>query len=167
MGGNLFLRSAARRRATLLGRVLRFIEGQGCARAPKLPPRKWNRALGLLRLRLHETAGRKTSQSELLFSRRSSRARSTTKPAGAERRGRQRESDGERETSRSISFAVVAVDGAELDSKSESTNAMHRKPLTMHTWSKIKRKSKIGNGRAAKAPFTRTHLRIMMRQFVS
>lgn len=51
----------------LLGRILRPSEREGCVLAPHLPPRRWDRGLVLLRLRLHEEAGRETAQPEPNF----------------------------------------------------------------------------------------------------
>ena len=53
MGRDLFLRSAARGGAAVLGRVFRASQCQGRALAPELSARKWNGALGVLQLRLH------------------------------------------------------------------------------------------------------------------
>src|SRR5260370_36767249 len=68
LGENLLLRSAARGRAPVLGRVFRTAQRKGCALATQLPARERNRAVGLLRLRLHETAGGKTPNSKRVIS---------------------------------------------------------------------------------------------------
>src|SRR5438128_9399697 len=53
----LFLRSAAGRRTPVLGGVFRSAQRQRRSFAAQLPARKWHRAVGVLRLRLHEKAG--------------------------------------------------------------------------------------------------------------
>jgi hypothetical protein len=50
LGRDLFLRSAARRGATVLGRIFRPPQREGRAFPAKLPARKRNGAMGLLRL---------------------------------------------------------------------------------------------------------------------
>jgi len=95
LGWDLFLWSAAGGRTPILGRILRFTKCKGRALATQLPARKWNRTVGLLRLCLHATAGRKTSWCGQIISAGASAARSTTVAAclwrvpgdGAQRRG--------------------------------------------------------------------------------
>src|SRR2546428_7982208 len=53
----LFRRSAAGRRTPVLGGVFRSAQRQRRSFAAQLPARKWHRAVGVLRLRLHEKAG--------------------------------------------------------------------------------------------------------------
>ncbi len=50
LGGDLLLRSPARGGTTVLGRVFRIAQCEGCALAAQLRAREWNRTVGLLRL---------------------------------------------------------------------------------------------------------------------
>jgi hypothetical protein len=68
MGRDLFLRSAARGGTAVLGRIFRVAQREERALAPNLSARKWNGGMGVLRLRLHEEAGREDGQSRRFIS---------------------------------------------------------------------------------------------------
>jgi hypothetical protein len=74
----LLLQSAARRGTTLLGRVFRVAQRERRPFPAELPAREWNKAMGLLRLRLHEEARGETSRPGQLISGKAVRARSKT-----------------------------------------------------------------------------------------
>src|SRR5438046_9431663 len=74
----MLLRSATGGRTTILGRIFRTHQCKGRAFTPELPARKRHRSLGLLRLRLHEKAGRKIARSGRIVSRNTALERAAT-----------------------------------------------------------------------------------------
>src|SRR5437588_7797666 len=73
----MLLRSAPGRRTALLGRIFRTHQRKGRAFTPKLPTRERDRAVGVLRLRLHNETGRAIARPGGIISCTAARTRST------------------------------------------------------------------------------------------